>query len=210
MKGENEIKLTDLIMRLEKYRYVLLVNFSWPIFGMAFGGVVCIISAALLLSELLKVSVGPYIWGVLAIPGIVGGLLYGRLIMYLPRNIQVGKMQKILLILSIMFPFILAYLYPSSQFYYCVIWYPALGVGLLLNSFVLAKISKEYLSMESLRIASLLILVSSPLILYLKRVSGNFYGILASGLLLNGLMILIYLIAALISIFKAEKVIIEG
>ncbi len=210
MREKNEIKLADLIMRLERYRYTLLVSFSWPIFGMAIGGVICIIDATLLISRISGVSIGPYIWGIIAVPVIAGALLYGKLVKYLPKDIQIGKKQAFLQVLSLVLPFIFAYSYPSNPFYYCVIWYPALGVGLFLNSLILAKLTKNAISVETLRLASLLILVSSPIILYLKKFSESFYGILASGLLLNGLMILIYLIAALVSIFRAEKVVLEG
>ncbi|RLI81773.1 hypothetical protein DRP04_05405 [Archaeoglobales archaeon] len=196
---EDMAKLGDIALKLERYRHNIASALSWVIFGMIFGSMVTLGNSLVLL------GFGGIFWILLILAGITSGYIYYKFWKYVPENREVKRRWKIGLVFLFL-PFIIAYSIPlpiKTPLYCATIWYPSLGVGLLICGLYVEKTSL----VKSTVYAGVLILLTSPLLLPLFTMPVNPSLIVAAESLCTSMMILIYFITAIYAFFKAEKTI---
>ena len=206
---EDAKKLGDMALKLERYRYNIVSALGWVIFGMLFG------SMTILYSSLLLFGIREYwIIGILMIAaGITGGYTYGRFWKFIPVEREVKRRWYVgVILLSIpfivsylMLPFLIEDFLNSSAFYFSTAWYPSLGFGLLFNS-IYSERKDKHLVTKTMSYAGILIILTSTIFLLIPTL-GNAVTAIAAGLLGVSMMILIYLLCALYTFFKAQRVI---
>jgi hypothetical protein len=199
---EEEAKLGELVLKLEKYRYNVLMTFSWPIFGMIFGSAALLLNSAYLIGKSLGFEVPPHVWLLMIIAGLASGLVFGKMMKYAPYKERVWRRT----VITMMTPFIVAYAIPANPFYYTTVWYPALGVALLLTGLLVERRS-EYLVASPMTVVGTITIATSPILLMLSRLPTGFETLLAAGLICTAMMLINYLIGALYGLHKAQRVV---
>ena len=204
---EDAERLADIAIKLEWFRYNVIASLIWAMFGMVFG-------SALLFAGALQL-----IWNIswtitsvmLVVAGIVGGYLFHKFWMFIPKE-RVVKQRWRMGLLLMFIPFIITYalipaLTPLTSFYFSVIWYPSLGAGLLFSGLYVEKDSQ--LAVRNLSFSGALMLLSALALIPISWLQPSDEVVLGANLLTISMMIAIYLIASLRGFFGAQRVIQE-
>lgn len=203
---EEMAKLGDLALKLERYRYNLIASLGWVIFGMLFASAIMIFNGLIML-----LGFNPwYIAVSLISAGVLGGLTYRFFKKFMPKSER--KEWKAGLIFLFL-PFVVAYsVIPKlltftglqESLYYSLIWYPSLGVGLLLFG-LFTESKDEWLVANTSTHAGISMILSSLAFIPLASLVTDYYGVMALSLIASSIMLLVYLGAFLFSFFKASK-----
>ncbi len=198
---EEMSNLGDLALKLEMYRGRIAIAMSWVIFGMIFGSLTILAQSLILLG--FEWWVTPLL---VAVAGLVGGIAYMRFMKFLPMNKEIKRRWRVGT-LFLFIPFVVSYallpaLIDTTPLYQMVVWYPSLGLGLLLCG--------SYAERERVRVMTYtgaLILTTSLLLLPFFSYQQTTTLIIASGLVCVSMMLLIYLTASIYIFFTAQRVI---
>ncbi len=186
---EEAMRLGELAVKLEEYRYRILAALAWIVFGMVFG------AATTLGYALVALGFGYWVFTPAMISaGIAAGYTYGMFWKYAPPY-EVGKRDVALLIVPIAIAYVAVALLEQPA-YFSIAWYPSLGVALLLY-YGREKLRKKFGSAVA---AGTAMIVTSPLPV---AIASNE---VAAGLLAVAMMMLIYFTTAVKTFFNAEKV----
>ncbi len=190
-------KLGDLALKLENYRSRIASAMIWVTFGMIYGAM------TLLGQTLFLLGFG---WWVIplavTIAAVGSGVTYFKLMKFLPLDRETVRRWRIGAVLLFL-PVLISYTLPAGAaggMYYNTVWYPSLGLGLLLCG-VYAERQKVMAS------TGLTMLVSSLLLLPFFSYKQTLLSITAAGLLCISMMLLIYLGASIYVFFNAQRAI---
>ncbi len=176
-------ELGEAVLRLENYRYRITSAMSWVVFGMTFA------SFTVLYNVLLLLGAENWIAGVMLIlAGVISFAIYSYFWKFVPVDRRVRKKAKIG-IAALVAPFVVSYsvlplIFRFTPYYFSVIWYPSLGLGLLL-----ASLGIETSDAKTVRYAGILMGTTSLLFLAIPR------NPVAANLLAVSMMLLVYLLS---------------
>ena len=193
-------KLGDLAVKLEKYRYYIVSALSWVVFGMIFGSMIILGNSLILFGFGYEV-----LWFLLAFAGVSAGYTYGKFLKYMPMKENSKKW--IVGVLLMFVPFVASYsIIPivfkiHSAFYFNTVWYPSLGLGLLLFGLCVED------KLKMMVYSGISIVLSSSILIPISKIAVNFKTVMASGLLCLSMMLFIYFIASIYTFFKAQKIV---
>ena len=204
---EEMSKLGDLAVKLEAYRVRIATAMSWVVFGMIFG------SLTVLAQSLTLLGLGWWVTPLLvAVAGLVGGAVHVRFMKFLPVDREMRRRWRIGTILLFV-PFVVTYsllplLIDVTPLYFMVVWYPSLGLGLVLCGSYAEKAERG--GVRVMTYTGLLILATSSVLIILFSYQQTATLVVASGLLCVSMMLLTYLAASIYVFFTAQRVISPG
>jgi len=202
------VKLGDMALKLERYRYTITSALGWVIFGMVFSSMNVLYSALLLYGIKEYWIIGP----LMATAGVLGGYIYGKFWKFTPmsKEIRVRWMYGLILLFL---PFVVSYTVApifinATPYYYTVVWYPSLGFGLLFCGLYAER--NEYISVRAMPYAGVAIIATSVVFIQLAKLPMNYDTVIATGLLAVSMMLMVYLFTAIYVFFKAQRVVYEA
>lgn len=194
-------KLGDMVLKLENYRHHIIVALAWVVFGMIFGSMIT------LANSLTLFGFGYEVFWILVVAAILGGYIYGRFLKYMPAKSDV-ELKRWKIGIPLMFiPFVISYsaipviFNVGAPLYFNTVWYPSLGVGLLICGLVAERTSRP------MTYTGALISLSSLVLLPISRMPVSFNVVIGAGLLCLSMMMLLYFITAIYIFFRAQRVI---
>lgn len=209
MAAEDLERLADFVGKLDRYFSTVMGAIGFFVFGISFGGYWLIIYS-------VATIWGPRVWGWGAL-GSIAIIAIGIISLRkaLPKiYARGGSGSGFKLALSFVLSFTITYLIiyvvsdmlqPSMiEWYLATAWYPALGLAFLLIHILIERelFVKRIVLAKPFLLASILILITYPLILYMYYV-----GFLESAWILTlGLMLLIYFTVGIYALHRASKI----
>ncbi len=192
-------RLGEIALKLERYRYLVASALAWVIFGMIFGAMITLGNSLALLGVGYEIF-----WILLMVAGLSGGYVYHRFWKYAPKEGEVERRWRWGVLLLIL-PFVISYsliplAFEVSAFYFGTVWYPSLGLGLLLNGFYVWRRRNVMIY------AGISILLTSLIILPLSTLPMNVETVTASNLLCVSMTMIIYFVTAIYIFFRAERI----
>lgn len=198
---EDEIKLGELALKLEKYRYNIIKAFLWPIYGMLISSASILGISLFLFGKKFNFNALPIFWAMLLVAGLFGAIITMKLMKYISYEKKRWRRGIVMFI-----PFFILYSLPGDQLYYMVIWYPALGLALLLTGLLVER-NSELSVTNTLIFVGILILISSPILLLFWKIPLSEELMIASYLITVSLMLINYLIGTIYTLLRAERAI---
>ncbi len=195
-------KLGDMALKLESYRHHIIVALAWVVFGMIFGSMMTLANSLTLFGFGYE-----FFWILLVVAAILGGYIYARFLKYIPAESDV-KLRRWKMGIPLMFiPFVISYsaipviFSIGTPLYFNTVWYPSLGIGLLICGLVAERTSRP------MTYTGALISISSLVLLPISRIPVSFNVVIGAGLLCLSMMMLLYFITAIYIFFRAQRVI---
>ena len=198
---EDMAKLGDLALKLERYRYHIITALAWVVFGMLFGSMLTLANSLILLGFGYKIY-----WILLVVAMILASYIYAKFLKYMPVESDVKKRWRIGIPLMFI-PFVIAYsvipiiLNIETPLYFNTVWYPSLGICLLLYGLVAERTSR------AMKYTGALISATSLILIPILRLPPSFNTVMGAGLLCLSMMMLIYFITAIYIFFRAQRVV---
>ncbi len=194
---EELTRLGDLAVRLERYMSCIAAALSWVVFGMIF-------AAFLMLGWSLTLLGFDYriIWLCLALSLIAATLTTIKLKRMLPKEDEVRKRFHGLGSILMAIPFLVTYgiipsLFNVPAIYYSIIWYPSLGVGLLLAGMY---VERGYF-IKTMIYGGLLIILTSAALPFIRTNNE-----IAIALLCMSMTVFVYFFMFAYAFIKAQRV----
>ncbi len=192
-------RLGDVAIRLEKYMECLAAALGWVVYGMIF--------AAFLMLELSLTMLGfdyRVAWLCIALAMIISTLITIKLknLLPIPRNKVIRRRFTRLGLILILAPFFVSYviipnLINVSVIYYGIIWYPSLGVGLLLTGLYVER----GLFIKTMTYGGLLMTLTSVVLPFIRTDNE-----IALILLCMSMTLIIYFVMFAYAFIKAQRV----
>ncbi len=201
---EEAAKLVVLAKKLVEYRCILSAAFAFFIFGMTFASLVMIA-----ISVYIALGAPSRFWALVSFGTVVLcatiSILLLRSVAPMCRYEELGyeppSRLRLYYGLSFIVPFVVLYSLPmpNALLPYTIRWLPALGIALLVAYFTVER--RSPLNTKFMLLASILILVSTPISIAIELAAPNIGGAASTGF-----MLLSYLIVGAHALRRAKKI----